>query len=785
MIYPPTFEQRIGFDTIRDKLKAYCLSAMGMQWVDDMAFTHHENDVRVALLRTDEFKNIWQQDAPFPSQHFYDARDWLQKIRLEGNWLEAEHFLMLARSLETIQSARKFLEKHANVFPTLYALAQPVKVSDDLAKAVYAVVNDNAQVKDHASPELSSIRRRLREERMRLRKVADQIFKNAVEEKWVPEGAGPTIRDGRVVIPLHAEHKRRLKGFIHDESATGQTVFIEPAAMLEINNEIRDLEHAEAREVIRILRDLTSAFRTHLPELEAAFNFLSHLDFIRAKAKFALEIDAHLPVLVSKPGLKWHKARHPLLFLSLKGKRDVVPLDIQLSEEKRMLLISGPNAGGKSVSLKTVGLLQYMVQCGMLIPAMESSQFGLFEHLFLDIGDQQSIENDLSTYSSHLKNMNVFIREANSSSLVLIDELGSGTDPDFGGAIAQTILEELLKRNAWCIATTHYYNLKIFAGQTAGVENAAMRFDETQMAPLYQLETGKPGSSFALEIARKIGLPAHLVERAETLVGKELSDLEDIVRTLDQEKNELIMRTTSLEEKERKLSAELSKYEHLSSELEAKKKAILTKAKEEAASLLRNTNKEIEKTIRHIRENRAEKKETRKVRKNLEGLNEILQQEDVQAPLPGPILSGDRVRLIGQDSVGTVLGIQGKQAQVQFGEINSLIKLDKLEKVSGTAAREEKRAVSTRLNLHEKRAVFNDTLDVRGKRAEEVIPLLQQFLDTAILLGQGELRIVHGKGEGILRKVVREELRHFGQVASVQDEHADRGGDGVTLVVLK
>ncbi|HEY9045234.1 MAG TPA: Smr/MutS family protein [Ohtaekwangia sp.] len=788
MIYPSEFEDKLGFVQIRQKLKSYCLSDAGAAWVDRMRFSSEVDFIRILLKQNLEFLQIIEKGEPFPSRHFFDPTEWLQKITLEGNWLEAEEFLNLAYSLETILACKNFLGKTHEIYPELFKLAEPVTVTAALAKTIFEKIDDKAQVRDSASVELAKIRKRLREEQSRLRKLAEQIFKNAVEEKWVPEGALPTIREGRVVIPIHAEHKRRLKGFILDESATGQTVFLEPTEMLDANNEIRDLEHSEKREVVRILKELTDVFRLELPALRTAYQFLAQIDFIRAKAKFSIEINAEHPIIEKQPELIWYTAKHPLLYLSLKGKRDIVPLNIELDQQDRLLLVSGPNAGGKSVCLKTVGLLQYMVQCGLLIPVSERSRVGIFQDILLDIGDQQSIENDLSTYSSHLRNMKTFIQSAGSKSLVLMDELGSGTDPNFGGAIAQAILEELLKKRVWGVATTHYYNLKLFAGQRQGIRNAAMRFDDMNLEPLYILDIGKPGSSFALEIARKIGLPQHTLQEAEKLVGKDLAGFEKLVRSLEKEKQALSEKTKRVEREESELKQSLSRYQSLSSDLETRKKEIINKAKEEAANLLKDTNREIEKTIRHIRANQAHKKETQKVRKNLQDLTQRVEPEVKTVPVrtAEELKEGDRVRIIGQDSSGVILSIQGKNATVQFGELKSVTKLDKLEKITGAVAKEMATRLRTSgINVYEKRSNFSDTLDVRGKRVDEVIPLLDQFMDTAILLGQGELKILHGKGEGVLRKVVRDHLKRYKEVASANDEHVERGGDGITVVVLK
>ncbi|WP_333821072.1 endonuclease MutS2 [Ohtaekwangia sp.] len=788
MIYPSEFEDKLGFVQIRQKLKSYCLSDAGAAWVDRMRFSSEVDFIRVLLKQNVEFLQIIEKGEPFPARHFFDPAEWLAKITLEGNWLEAEEFLNMAYSLETILACKTFLGKAHELYPELFKLAEPVTVTAALAKTIFEKIDDKAQVRDTASAELGKIRKRLREEQSRLRKLAEQIFRTAVEEKWVPEGALPTIREGRVVIPIQAEHKRKLKGFILDESATGQTVFLEPTEMLDANNEIRDLEHSEKREVVRILTELTNAFRQELPALKTAYQFLAQIDFIRAKAKLSVEIQAEHPVIEKQPELVWYTAKHPLLYLSLKGKREVVPLNIELDQQDRLLLVSGPNAGGKSVCLKTVGLLQYMVQCGLLIPVSERSRVGIFQDILLDIGDQQSIENDLSTYSSHLRNMKTFMQSANSRSLVLMDELGSGTDPNFGGAIAQAILEELLKKRVWGVATTHYYNLKLFAGQRQGIRNAAMRFDDMNLEPLYVLDIGKPGSSFALEIARKIGLPQHTLQEAEKLVGKDLAGFEKLVRSLEKEKQALSEKTKKMERQESDLKQSLARYQSLSADLETRKKEIINKAKEEAANLLKDTNREIEKTIRHIRANQAHKQETKKVRKNLQDLTQRVEVQPKKEPVrtAETLKEGDRVRIIGQDSSGVILSIQGKNATVQFGELKSVTKLDKLEKITGAIEKEMATRLRTSgINVFEKRSNFSDTLDVRGKRVDEVIPLLDQFMDTAILLGQGELKILHGKGEGVLRKVVRDHLKRYKEVASANDEHVERGGDGITVVVLK
>ncbi len=789
MIYPDTFEQKLGFDQIRNRLTAYCLSAAGGRKVEAMHFQTDATIINTLLRQTLEFRMILERNEAFPVRHYHDGDEWLARIAIEGHYLDADEFVKLALTLETILSITHFLLKAKDDYPELEKLAASVALSGKLVDRIREKIDDKATVRDTASPELGRIRKRLRDEEGRLRRVADQLFRQAVAERWIPEGALPTVREGRVVFPILAEHKRRMKGFILDESATGQTVFMEPAEMLDANNEIRDLRHAERREVIAVLKLLTAVMREAITDLEDSFQFLAQIDFIRAKARFAVETGGDLPRVGEQPELTWYQARHPLLYLSLRGKRAVVPLDIELNDTARLLLVSGPNAGGKSVCLKTVGLLQYMMQCGLLVPLSDRSRMGIFSDIFLDIGDQQSIENDLSTYSSHLRNMGVFLRSASAQSLVLLDELGSGTDPDFGGAIAEAVLQGLVSRRVWGVATTHYHNLKLFAEQHPGIRNAAMRFDSEHLQPLYILDIGKPGSSFALEIAQKTGLPRETLDTAERLVGKDLAGFETLVRNLEKERQQLSERIARLEGQESDLRKSLAKYKALSADLETRKKEILQKAKDEAARLLRETNREIEKTIRHIRENKAERKETLKVRQNLKALTHRVGERKRTPPEhpQTPIREGDRVRIVGQEGSGIVVALKDKTASVQFGEFKSLIHINKLEKISGAQRAEAPVSQqSTRgINLYEKQTQFNPVLDVRGKRAEEVLPLLEQFLDTALLLGHGELRILHGKGEGVLRKVIREHLASVRHVATFHDEHIERGGDGVTIVVLK
>ncbi|GHN01885.1 endonuclease MutS2 [Cytophagales bacterium WSM2-2] len=785
-IYPSDFESKLGFDQIRARITNYCLGELGAREVNRMAFSPDHMSIEVLLKRCDEFKKIIEKGETFPLSNYADPTLYFDVIRVEDSFLEEENIVDIINVLQASVATAKYLLNTKEEYPELNRLTEKFALPQVLISSLENKFNEKGKIKDNASPELARIRKRLREEEGRVRKLTDQIFRDSIGQSWVPEGATLTVRDGRVVIPVLAEHKRKLKGFILDESATGQTVYIEPAESMEVNNEIRDLLHADRREVIKILKEMTALLRQNLDAVKSACIFLGLIDFNRAKARLALDLNAIMPVLVGKPELNWIQARHPLLYLSLKGKREVVPLTIDLLGDARFLLVSGPNAGGKSVCLKTVGLIQYMVQCGILVPVYEKSTVGVFDQIFLDIGDQQSIDNDLSTYSSHLKNMNFFLQRASASTLVLMDELGSGTDPNFGGGIAEAILSSLVQKKTWGVATTHYYNLKLFASNRTDIRNASMQFDTKRLQPLFQLEIGKPGSSFALEIARKTGLPSETLEQAEQIIGKELTGLETLMKTVAEEKQQLAKRQRDLSERERKAQSERDQYHRLNSELEAKKKEIVERAKAEASSLLKETNREIEKTIRHIKESKAEKKETRKVREGLEKLATRVQQPVKKEPVPaGEVKEGDKVRITGQEVTGTLVSIKGNQAIVEFGSVRSTVKLNQLVRSDLVEPSFAKKYRSMGVDVMQKQSRFDPTLDLRGKRAEEVMPELERFLDDAILLSQGELKILHGKGEGVLRKIVREHLRKVKQVASFADEHVERGGDGITVVVLK
>ncbi len=795
MLYPKNFEDKIGFDKIRLWLKDECCGTIGHEFVDRIRFNARYETVAKLLGQTQEFKRIIEAALPFPNTHFLDVKPSLQKASIEGAFLLEEEFYAIKLSFFTLLQCLEFLSKQdESRFPLLKELGKEIGVNKNLLKEIDRIIDETGHIKDNASPELRKIRSQIISEEQRLRKKIQEIVVNLRNSGILASDTQATIRDGRMVVPIGTEYKRRVRGFVHDTSASGQTIFVEPEEVLEINNEIRELGYEERREIVKILTELTSKLRPEIPALEKAYGFLGMIDFIRAKARFSIKIEAVLPKLDTKPVMKWTSARHPILYLNFKSQnRHVVPLDVRLNDKERILLISGPNAGGKSVCLKTVGLVQYMLQCGLLVPLDELSTVGIFETMCIDIGDEQSLENDLSTYSSHLKNMKHFLQYADSKSLVLIDEFGTGTDPQFGGTIAEAILEEINEKKAFGVITTHYTNLKTLAENTEGLVNGAMRYDVEHLEPLFLLEIGKPGSSFALEIARKIGLPKTVVQKAREKLGREKLDLEKLLKELEQEKKELYERNALLQKQQKETERKLKEYSELKETLEGKRQELIRNARQEAKKLLQDTNKLIENTVRGIKENQADKEQTKVLRKEIETFKESLETEPVEEAetlievVGGKIEVGDWVKLENSETFGEVVALRSKEASVVIGELRTNIKLSKLQKISRKEVKNLNRSATVRTNfdLTEKAINFSMDLDVRGMRGEEALQKLEQFIDNAIILQYQNLRIVHGKGDGILRTLLRDRLKQYRQVGSVTDEHADRGGAGVTLVALK
>ncbi|MFZ5432018.1 MAG: endonuclease MutS2 [Bacteroidota bacterium] len=824
-IYPDNFEVKIGFDRIRELLKNKCLSSMGEELADEMGFMSHFGEVHTRLSETDEFVRILREFPNFPVSFYFDVREALERIRLEGRFLEVEELFDLKRALETLRAVVSFFSgPRSETLPLLSAKASQIRVYPYIAERIDTVLNKSGKIRDNASPELAKIRSEILSLQSGISKRLHAILKQAQREGWVDEDASVAIRDGRAVIPVLSANKRKLKGIVYDESATGKTAYVEPTEIVEMNNEIRELEYAERREIIRILISVSSDIRPYIDDLIYANAFLGEIDFIRAKAALAIDFGALRPDLYDESLLDWRQAVHPLLMLSLRREnRTIVPLDIRLDRQDHILLISGPNAGGKSVCLKTVGLLQYMLQCGLLIPVQEGSKTGLFRHIFIDIGDEQSIDNDLSTYSSHLLNMKHFVRYSNERTLVLIDEFGTGTEPMLGGAIAEAILGKLNDQQVFGVITTHYTNLKHFASSVPGIVNGAMLYDSQKMDPLFRLEIGKPGSSFAFEIARKIGLPEEILQDATGKIGKKHIDFDKSLRSISRDKHYWETKRQKIRKVEKAVDEMADTYQKELEEVRQQRKEILKKAKEEAQQLLAGVNRQIENIIREIRESQADKERTKLLRQELEQLREqvkpdqpaddeviIRKMEKLQKrekrrkqhlpekpALQEPagqedagLKTGDKVRLTGQEAIGELVSFNEKNAVVALGNLMMTVPLSNISRVSANEARKEQRkrgrsGLALTLDYSERRMNFKSEIDIRGMRAEEAIPLVQNFIDEAVMFEVSKLRILHGKGFGILKEMIRNFLRSEPMVASFRDEHVQFGGAGITIVELK
>jgi DNA mismatch repair protein MutS2 len=794
MLYPKNIEEKINFTKIRELLKEECSGPLGVDFVQKMSFSKDPNLVAKLLTQTDEFKKIIESGELFPSSNFTNIYPYLEKARIEYNFLYEEEFHEIRLSLFTLSRCIDFFRDHEEDYPNLFQLLGLVNLDNTLLKAIERIIDEKGKVRNNASQELSLIRSQILYEENRLRKVLDRIFREAKAKGLTPEDASVTIRGGRMVIPVLAENKRKIKGFIHDESATGQTVFLEPAEVLDINNELKDLEYMERREIQKILTQLTDQLRPNIPELRRAYHFLGMVDFIRAKAKFAIKTGSSKPTLSKTRQMEWYNARHPLLESALKqaGKK-IVPLTIQLDHNRRLLVISGPNAGGKSVTLKTVAMVQYMLQCGLLIPLDSHSVCTLFDNFFIDIGDEQNIENDLSTYSSHLMSMKFFTEFANKKTIIFIDEFGTGTEPQFGGAIAEGILLALNQLGTYGVITTHYGNLKQISSRSQGLVNGAMRYDVDKLEPLYQLDIGKPGSSFALEIASKIGISKDIIAYAKEQIGEERVKYDKMLNKLENQVTKYDQLVNENQRKERLLDQRMKEYSQLKETIDQNKKKYMQEAKAEAKALLDQVNKKIETTIRTIKENKADKEVAKAARVEIEELKKRIKPEKTVIHDPvikvigGEIHVGDFVRVKDNGAVAEVLAIRKKEAEVSIGELKSTVKLTRLEKISNTEMKKEKKTYSKRIGFdtNSKMLDFSPNLDIRGKRGEEILPVVQSFVDDGYMLGLKDLRIVHGKGDGILREITRNLLKGMSQVAKMEDEHADRGGAGVTLVTLK
>lgn len=829
MIYPSNFEQKVGFDRIREQVASTCSMSSSRELILAAAFSTSRREVEHRLRLADEMRQLLAMEHGADIGEQEELRAIVDKIAVEGSYLAEEECATLLRSLRSAGTIVGFiLSRKEGSYPALRRLSERVEVFPTLVAAIERVIDDKGEVRSSASPELAELRRAIREHEGQVAKRLQQVLQRAKASGIVDADAMISIRDGHAVIPVAAANKRKIAGFIHDESATGRTFYVEPVEVVELNNELRELEYAERREVVRILTTLTALLRLDVEGISRIEEYLTHIDALRAKARWALENGAVKPILSTEGRLLLRKARHPLLQQTLRAQgREIVPLDMELDAERRILVISGPNAGGKSVCLKTTGILQYMVQCGFLVPTLENSEFPLFESLMIDIGDQQSLENDLSTYSSHLINMKSMVHEASPDTLILIDEFGSGTEPTIGGAISEAILERLVERKAYGVITTHYANIKYFASRHEGVANGAMAFDVKNIKPLFSLEMGKPGSSFAIEIARKIGLPEELIKSATAKAGEDHINLEKQLREIARDKRYWAEKRDRIRLTDRKVEQLEQTYTDRLQNIKDERREILERARREAADLVAEANRTIENTIRTIRESQADRELTRLARKELENFGDgvegisgnthderieremerlarrrerreqraAVRETNVEKPaVPQPVLPerievGTKVKIEGQDVPGVVQAIKGSRAQVAFGQMIIMVAMERLRAVSAAefkrATRPETARTVVSVDIRERKLNFKDHIDVRGMRAQEALAAVEDLVDDALMVGVSGVTILHGKGTGALKEEIRRYLRGLSSVASIADDHADRGGAGITIVSFK
>ena len=861
MIYPKNYESKIGFDEIRHLLKEHCLSSLGKEKVDELTFSDDAVTVNDWMQQIREFRRLMQATEQMPMNYFFDVRESVARIRLENTHLEEDELWDLRRSLETIGVIVNFLNKNNGDeefpeynYPALRQLAKDVQTFPAIIRRIDSILDKFGKIKDSATMTLAGIRHEMEQTAGSISRTLYTILHAAQRDGLVAQDTAPTLRDGRLMIPVSPGLKRKIRGIVHDESATGKTVFIEPAEVVEANNKVRELEAAERREIIRILTVFSDELRPHVQEVLDSYQFLATIDLIHAKAEMAEQMQAFEPEVKAEPQIDWIRAIHPLLQRSLaKQDKKVVPLDIRLEGRSktedgrsktlgRLLIISGPNAGGKSVCLKTVGLLQYMLQCGLSIPIGDRSTVGLFQNIMIDIGDEQSIADDLSTYSSHLLNMKNMMKQANNRTLLLIDEFGGGTEPAIGGAIAEAVLKQFWKKETFAIITTHYQNLKHFAEDHEGVVNGAMLYDRHQMQALFQLSIGRPGSSFAIEIARKTGIPEEVISDASEIVGSDYIQSDKYLQDIVRDKRYWEGKRQTIHQHEKSLEGHIQRYETNLEEIERERKAILNRAKQQAEELLAEANRKIENAIREIKEAQAEKEQTRLIREELQEFREQVQNDDTRGLMSEedftkklrqmeerkarkaqrkerkgeeeraaseklaarakanlndtnrPLEKGDSVRIKGTNSVGEIESIQGKQATVVFGGLRSKVKLEQLERAaksqttSSPADKHAHLAIQTshmtRATMEDRRQNFHQDLDVRGMRGDEAIDAVMHFIDDAILIGLSRVRILHGTGTGILRQLIRQYLNTVPNVKKAKDEHVQFGGAGITVVDL-
>lgn len=815
MIYPATIETKIGFDSVRAHIAERCQSPLGVAECEAMTFSSDYRTVMSRLGETAEMLTILLGDEAFPDENINDMTAAVAGARVEGSFMSPADLLRVRLSLATMAAIAKFFASHrddegSTPYPALDVVADGLQAFPSLMTAIDRVIDRWGTVKDNASPALAEIRGKIASMGGTVSMLMRRVISRAVKDGLVDADVTPSMRDGRLVIPVSPMNKRRIPGIVHDESASGKTVFIEPSEVVEANNKIRGLQLDERREETRILIALTDLIRPYVDELLASYRVLGLFDFIVAKARYAISVGAAMPAVEPHPAMEWWRGRHPVLEDSLKRQdKQVVPLDIELDADRRLLVVSGPNAGGKSVTLKTVAIIQYMAQCGVLPTLEPNSRMGLFENVFIDIGDDQSIEDDLSTYSSHLRNMKFFYQRGNSDTLILIDEFGAGTEPQIGGAIAQALLRQFNAKGMWGVITTHFRNLKQFADDTPGLVNGSMLYDRHLMKPLFKLSIGNPGSSFAVEIARKTGLPEEIIADAEEIVGSDYINSDKYLLDINRDKRYWENKRLAIRQKEKKLEQLIEKYESDAETLRTTRREILNEAKEEAKRIIDGSNAAIERTIHEIKRAQAEKEKTREARQQLVESRRSLETKDHESSLrtiaerrtkkkvaaaaaskPAETIAvGTNVILDGGNTVGTVESINGKEAIVIFGNLKTTVKLNRLTPTmrradSGVSRAASFISVASNAAERERQLNFSQEIDLRGQRVDEALQNVTYFIDDAIRFGSSRVRILHGTGTGALRQYIRNYLATIQGIKGFHDEDVRLGGVGITVVEL-
>ena len=830
-------EQKLGFEKIREQLLLRCSTNYAKERVNTEKVSHNALTISKRLILTDEMRLICMFESSFPQNGFIDSIEFLKPLEVEYSSISLENMGKLYTFVENLRGVLSFFKScKEGSYLALKAMAEPIMFFPEISRRIDSIIDRFGEVKDNASPELFNIRKSLREKENSISRKIQQILKRAQEDGLADEDASVSARDGRLLIPVSAVNKRKLPGFVYDESATGKTVFIEPIEVVELNNQVKELIFAQQREIMRILREFSDFLRPYLPDLIAGARFIGEIDFIRAKALVAMQMEAGKPIISADGTLKIVKGRHPILEAALKKEhKPIVPLTLTLTPDKHILVISGPNAGGKSVCLKTVGMLQYMFQWGLLVPASEVSEFRIFDDIFIDIGDEQSLENDLSTYSSHLTNMKEVLQKATDNSLVLIDEFGTGTEPTAGGAIALAILENIELKGVFGVITTHYTNLKFYAEKVNGAINGAMLFDVANIQPLYKLEVGLPGNSFAFELARKIGLPEHIIRVAEENAGTGYVDLEKQLRKISRNRRALDEKLARIKNTDKTLENITEKYEKELSDIQSVKKQILAEARKQAQEIIDQANKKVEATIKEIKEAQAEKERTKAARKQLEEFNKAVNEESLSesdkkieakmqklldrkkrkeerlqrganggaqqqvapgkaavvqsAPKPAELKVGDKVRIKGGDLIGEVMQVGGTWVNVAVGSIISKVQKGNVEHISNNEFNNAVKAMPKQMSNHsesisERKLNFKPNIDIRGERLMEALEIVSRFVDDALMVGMSEVKILHGKGNGILKEEIRKYLKTVPGVVSCKDEDIQFGGSGITVVKL-